>query len=71
MSSIKNPQEISPESLLFDETDFRQQLLPVLRNTKNEQDHRSWKDIKLQECKQALAKLFPFTEQERESGRFN
>jgi hypothetical protein len=51
---------------LFDETDFRQQLLPVLRNTKNEQDHRSWKDIKLQECKQALATLFPFTEQEAE-----
>ncbi len=64
MSSIKNPQEISPESLLFDEVDFRQQLLPVLRNTKNEQDSRSWKEIKLQECKQALATLFPFTEQE-------
>ena len=66
MSSIKNPQEISPESLLFDEANFRQQLLPVLRNIKNEQDHRSWKEIKLQECKQALATLFPFTEQERE-----
>lgn len=66
MSSIKKPQEISPESLLFDEVDFRQQLLPVLRNTKSEQDHRSWKEAKLQECKQALAPLFPFTEQERE-----
>ncbi len=64
MSSIKNPQEISPQSLVFDEVDFRQQLLPVLRNIKNEQNHRSWKETKLQECKQALASLFPFTEQE-------
>jgi predicted nucleotidyltransferase component of viral defense system len=66
MSSIKNSQEISPESLIFDEIDFLNQLLPVLRNTKDEQDHRSWKEIKLHECKQALAALFPFTEQEKE-----
>lgn len=66
MSSIKNPQLISPQSLMFDEADFRQQLLPVLRNTKNEQNYRAWKEIKLQECKQALASLFPFTEQEAE-----
>lgn len=66
MSSMKDIQEISPEFLLFDEADFRQQLLPVMRNNKNEQDHRSWKEIKLQECKQALAPLFPFTEQEGE-----
>jgi hypothetical protein len=66
MSSIKNPQDISPESLLFDESDFRQQLLPVLRNVKKSQDHRSWKGEKLQECKQALATLIPFTEQESE-----
>ncbi|MBF5059094.1 hypothetical protein NEPTK9_000601 [Candidatus Neptunochlamydia vexilliferae] len=28
------------------------------------QDHYSWKTTKLQECKQALARLFPFTSQE-------
>ena len=66
MSSIKNPQEISPESLEFDEIDFREQLLPVLRNIKSEQNHPSWKKARLQECKQALAPLFPFTEQEKE-----
>jgi predicted nucleotidyltransferase component of viral defense system len=66
MSSIKDPQAISPESLLFDEVDFRQQLLPVLRNAKKEQDHQFWKERRLQECKQALAILFPFTEQEGE-----
>lgn len=66
MSSIKNPQEISPESLSFNEADFRQQLLPVLRNVKNKQDHQSWERVKLQECKQALAILFPFREQEKE-----
>lgn len=66
MSSIKNPQEISPESLLFDEADFRQQLLPVLSHAKNEQDYRSWKEIKLKECKQALGTIFPFNSQEEE-----
>ena len=66
MSSINNPQEISPESLLFDESDFRQQLLPVLRNTKHEKDHQSWGKNKLQECKQALAILFPLIKEEKE-----
>ena len=66
MSSIKDFQNISPGSLLFDESDFQQQLLPVLRNVKNQDDHRSWKITKLQECKQALAKLIPFKTQEIE-----
>jgi predicted nucleotidyltransferase component of viral defense system len=66
MSSIKDPQQISPEFLLFDEDDFRQQLLPVLRNIKKSQNPQAWKEIKLQECKQALSILFPFTEKERE-----
>lgn len=66
MSSIKNPQELTPESILFNEADFRQQLLPVLRNIKNEQDYLLWKEKRLNKCKNALAMLFPFTEQEAE-----
>lgn len=66
MSSIKDFQKISPEFLLFDEDDFQQQLLPVLRNTKNQEDYQSWKVTKFQECKRALAMLFPFTERESE-----
>src|ERR1700722_3074600 len=66
MSSIKDFQKISPEFLLFDETDFQQQLLPVLRNAKKQTDHHSWKGIKLQECKQALEKLLPFADHEKE-----
>lgn len=66
MSSIHNPQAISPESLSFDESDFRKQLLPVLRNSKHEQDFRSWNENRLQECKEALGILFPLTEQEME-----
>jgi hypothetical protein len=66
MSSIKDVHNISPGSLLFDEGDFQQQLLPVLRNSKNQKDHQLWKATKLQECKQALAKLLPFKAQEIE-----
>jgi hypothetical protein len=66
MSSIQDFQQLSPESLLFDESDFQQQLLPVLRNTKNQEDYRLWKTTKFHECKQALAKLFPFKIQEVE-----
>lgn len=64
MSSIKDFQKITPEALLFDEGDFQQQLLPVLRNAKKQADHHSWKEAKLQECKQALKKLLPFTDHE-------
>ena len=66
MSSIKDFQKISPEFLLFDEGDFRQQLLPVLRNAKKQTDHHSWKVAKLQECKQALEELLPFADHEKE-----
>ena len=66
MSSIKNPQVISPESILFDEDDFQQQLLPVLRNIKKREEQHSWKRVKLQECKAALARLLPFTDREME-----
>jgi len=66
MSSIQNFQKISPEFLLFDESDFQQQLLPVLRNEKKQSDHHSWKVAKLQECKQALEKLLPFADHEKE-----
>ncbi len=66
MSSIKDFQKISPEVLLFDEGDFQKQLLPVLRNTKKQADHHSWKVAKLQECKQALDKLLPFADHEKE-----
>ena len=66
MSSIQDLQQISPEFLSFDERDFQQQLLPVLRNTKNQEDSRLWKNTKLHECKQALAKLFPFHAKEME-----
>lgn len=66
MSSIKDFQKISPEFLLFDESDFRQQLLPVLRNAKKQTDHHSWKVAKLQECRQALEELLPFDDHEKE-----
>lgn len=66
MSSIKNPQGISPESLLFDESDYRRQLLPLLRNIQDEKNQQSWKEIKFQECKKALELLLPFTNQEKE-----
>jgi len=66
MSSIKDFQKISSEALLFDEGDFQQQLLPVLRNAKKQVDHHSWKVEKLQECKQALEKLLPFADHENE-----
>lgn len=66
MSSIQDFQQLSPESLLFDEDDFQQQLLPVLRNTKNQEDCRLWKTTKFHECQQALAQLFPFNPQEME-----
>ncbi|MCX6991382.1 MAG: nucleotidyl transferase AbiEii/AbiGii toxin family protein [Chlamydiae bacterium] len=66
MSSIKEFEKILPEALLFDESDFQQQLLPVLRNSKKQADHHSWKVTKLQECKQALEKLLPFADNEKE-----
>jgi predicted nucleotidyltransferase component of viral defense system len=66
MSSIKDFQNISPKTLLFDEDDFQQQLLPVLRNAKSQADHHEWKAGKLLECKQALKKLLPFANNERE-----
>lgn len=66
MSSIEDVHSISPEFLSLDEKDFQQQLIPVLRNGKNQRDHQIWKTIKLQECKEALTILFPFTEDEVE-----
>jgi predicted nucleotidyltransferase component of viral defense system len=66
MSSIGNLFEISPVSLSFHESDFRQRLIPVLRNARHEKDVHSWKEDKLQECRQALEILLPFTEQETE-----
>jgi predicted nucleotidyltransferase component of viral defense system len=66
MSSIKDFKKISPEFLMFDEGDFRQQLLPVLRNAKKQTDHHSWKVAKLQECKRALEELLPFADHEKE-----
>ena len=66
MSSIKDLKTVSPEFLSFDEEDFQQQLLPVLRNAKNQESLQAWKTIMLQECKRALAKIFPFTATETE-----
>lgn len=66
MSSIRDFQKISPEALLFDEGDFQQQLLPVLRNTKKQVNHHAWKAAKLLECKQGLEKLLPFADHEKE-----
>lgn len=66
MSSIKDFQRISPEALLFDESDFQQQLLPVLRNAKKQADHHAWKAAKLQECKEGLGKILPFADHEKE-----
>ena len=66
MSSIKDFQKISPEALLFDEGDFQQQLLPVLRNAKKQANHHAWKAAKLEECKQGLEKLLPFADHEME-----
>ena len=57
---------ISPDALLFDESDFRQQLLPVLRNAKKQVNYHAWKASKLQECKQGLEKLLPFVDHEIE-----
>ncbi|OGN65105.1 MAG: hypothetical protein A3E80_00840 [Chlamydiae bacterium RIFCSPHIGHO2_12_FULL_49_9] len=66
MSSMIDFHKISPEFLSFDEGDFQQKLLPVLRNAKTQEDHQFWKEIRFQECKEALARLFPFTDQEME-----
>ena len=40
--------------------------MPVLRNAKKHADHHSWKEAKLLECKQALEKLLPFADHEKE-----
>lgn len=66
MSSIRDFQKISPKALLFDENDFQQQLLPVLRNAKKQADRHAWKGAKLLECKQGLEKLLPFADHEIE-----
>jgi predicted nucleotidyltransferase component of viral defense system len=66
MSSIRDLQKISPDVLLFDEGDFQQQLLPVLRNAKKQVDQYAWKVAKLEQCKQGLEKLLPFADHEKE-----
>ena len=54
MGSIANPLEISPDSIQFDEREFRQKLMPVVPSLQNDQDLKFWKTTKFQECKEAL-----------------
>ncbi|MDN3507233.1 MAG: nucleotidyl transferase AbiEii/AbiGii toxin family protein [Simkaniaceae bacterium] len=60
MSSIPDIQAISATSLHLDELEFERQLVPVLRKGEK------WDALHLQECKESLSILFPFSEKEKE-----
>ncbi|MDR1964581.1 MAG: nucleotidyl transferase AbiEii/AbiGii toxin family protein [Planctomycetaceae bacterium] len=52
------------EHLTFDESEFREQLFPIIRNTAMNPIHLG--NQLINQCRQILASLFPLTKQERE-----
>ncbi len=59
---------VSPASIGFEVTELREQLLPLLRSTpfRGDRELEAWADGLITECRQGLARLFPFTARERE-----
>jgi hypothetical protein len=64
----KDWRNVSEKDIGYDVNEFINELLPVLRSNAidNERDHKRWASRLVEECRQAISIVLPFTEKERE-----